>query len=37
MGENSCKLSNWKGINLQNTQTIHAVKYQKTNNLFKDG
>ena len=28
MGENTCKWSNWKRINLQNIQTFHATKYQ---------
>ena len=30
MGENICKWSNRQGINLQNTQTVHAAQYQKT-------
>mgnify|MGYP006996737516 CR=1 FL=1 len=29
MGKNICKESNWQGINLQNTQTAHAVQYKK--------
>ena len=28
MGENTCKWSNWKRINLQNIQTFHGTKYQ---------
>ena len=29
MGKNICKESNWQGINLQNTQTAHAVQLKK--------
>jgi len=36
MGENICKQSDQKGINLQNIQTSHAVQYQKTNNPIKN-
>jgi len=36
MGENICKQSKGKGINLQNIQTALAVQYQKTNNQSKN-
>ena len=29
MGENSCKWSNWQGLNLQNIQTTHTAQQQK--------
>ena len=29
MGENICKQSNWKEINLQNIQGDHAAQYEK--------
>ncbi len=29
MGENSCKWSNWQGINLQNIQIPPVAQYQK--------
>ena len=35
MGENICKQSNWKEIDLQNTQGAHATQYEKTNNPMK--
>ena len=35
MGENTCKQSNWQGINLQNIQIAHVVQYQKTNNIIR--
>ena len=39
MGENICKWSNWKRINLQNIQAAHAAQYQKnkqTNNPIQN-
>ena len=35
MGENICKQINGQSINLQNIQTAHAARYQKTNNPIK--
>ena len=29
MGENICKRSHWRGINIQNTQIAHAAQYLK--------
>ena len=30
-GVNTCKQTDWQGINLQNIQTAHAAQYQKNN------
>ena len=35
MEENTCKLSDWQGINLQSMQIAHIAQYQKTNNPVK--
>ena len=35
MGENICKQSNWKEINLQNIQGAHAAQYEKNNPMKK--
>ena len=29
MGKNICKQSDWQGITLWNTQTVHEVQYEK--------
>ena len=36
MEENICKWSNQEGINLQNTQTVHAALYKKKKNNQKN-
>ena len=33
MGENICKWSNWQGINLKNTRTVHTAQYKKNQNM----
>jgi len=29
VAENTCKWSNWQGINLQNIQTAHGAQFKK--------
>ena len=35
MGENNCKWSNQQRVNLQNTETAHAVEYQKNKQSYQ--
>ena len=37
MGENICKLWDWKGINLQHIQTAYTAQYQKKKKNPKNG